>query len=244
VRREPVGRGSRNEVPLPTRGSYASFSSGRRSISRRGDGVPTRTLTAADLAGFLDTLARRLPCPAKIILTGGAEAMILGGSRPTGDIDFGITLRSRDEHQWARVEAAVSAAADESDVTVQYSADVDRWSSVAIPQARRRSRPYRRIGRLTVHLLDPASWAVYKLARYLDQDVEDLQVVLRHERLPSGRLARLCGESLRVSPRSTHLFLFRKQVEHFFREHGRAVWGRRFDPSTAIATFHRVAGIP
>jgi len=66
---------------------------------------------------------------------------------------------------------------------------------------------------------------------------------LRGERLPSGRLARLCGESLRASPRSTHLFLFRKQVEHFFREHGTVVWGRRFDAVRAVAIFHRAAGI-
>jgi hypothetical protein len=126
---------------------------------------------------------------------------------------------------------------------VQYSSDIDRWSSIAIPPARRRTRPYRRIGKLTVHLLDPACWAVYKLARYLDADVEDLRSVLRRERLSAPALARLCGESLRASPRSTHLLAFRRQVEHFFVAHGPAVWGRRFDPRRAVAVFHRAARI-
>jgi len=206
--------------------------------------VRTRALTRTDLARFLAAVACRLPCPAKIVLTGGTEAMLFGGSRPTGDVDFGLTVSARFRSHWPGVEKAVNAAAREVGIAVQYSSDLDRWSSVAIPPARRRTRPYRRVGRLTVHLLDPANWAVYKLARYLDADVDDLRVVLRRQRVPSRRLATLCGESLRASPRSTQLFLFRKQVEHFFREHGPAVWGRRFDPSPAIAAFHQAARIP
>jgi hypothetical protein len=138
---------------------------------------------------------------------------------------------------------AVAHAAEEVGVTVQYSQDIDRWSSIAIPKKRLRTRPFRRIGRLSVHLLDPGCWAVYKLARYLDPDVDDLIEVLRHERISSLRLARLCGESLRSSPRSPSLFAFRKQVEHFFREHGVRVWGRGFDVERYVSAFHRAAGI-
>lgn len=167
--------------------------------------------------------------------------MLLGGTRPTGDIDFGVVLA--DEERWPGIEADIRAAADEAGVVVQYSTDIDRWSSVAIPAARRRTRPYRRIGKLSVHLLDPGCWAVYKLARYLDADVDDLRSVLRRERLLPLSIARLCGESLRGSPRSTRLFPFRRHVEHFFAAHGPAVWGRRFDPERAIAAFHRAARI-
>jgi len=196
-----------------------------------------------DLARFFEAFARRLPCPAKLILTGGTEALLLGGRRPTGDVDFGLVLSGKKMQWWPEVESAVAAAAREAGVAVQYSTDIDRWSSVAIPPGRRRTRSYRRIGRLSVHLLDPTCWAVYKLARYLDADVEDLRAVLRRQRVSSVALARLCGVSLRSSPRSSQLFLFRKQVEHFLLEHGRVVWGRGFDPTRAIATFHRAARI-
>ena len=196
-----------------------------------------------DLARFFEAFARRLPCPAKLILTGGTEALLLGGRRPTGDVDFGLVLSGKEMRWWPEVESAVAAAAREAGVAVQYSTDIDRWSSVAIPPRRRKTRSYRRIGRLSVHLLDPTCWAVYKLARYLDADVEDLRAVLRRQRVSSVALARLCGVSLRASPRSSQLFLFRKQVEHFLLEHGRAVWGRGFDPAGAIATFHRAARI-
>jgi len=167
--------------------------------------------------------------------------MVLGGTRPTGDVDFGVVGSRAD--RWTEIESAILAAAEEAGVAVQYSTDIDRWSSIAIPPRRWKTRPWRRIGPLSVHLLDPACWAVYKLARYLDADGDDLRSVLRHERVPPARLARLCGESLRTSPKSTQLLAFRRHVEHFFSAHGRAVWGSTFDSRRAIGAFHRAAGI-
>lgn len=201
-------------------------------------------LTRADLSRFIAALAPRLRGPVKLTLTGGSEALLLGGKRPTGDIDFELRVSGRTKGRWTDVEAAVAAAATEAGVVVQYSADIDRWSPVAVPARRRGGRLHRRLGQLSVHLLDPACWAVYKLARYLDSDVEDLRAVLRRQRVSSDALARLCGTSLRTSPRSTQLFLFRKQVEHFFRNHGRAAWGRGFEADRAIAVFRRAARIP
>jgi hypothetical protein len=206
--------------------------------------VAVGALTRRDLDRFLRTLAGRLPCRATLVLTGGSQAMLLGGTRPTADIDFGLSLAGSDAGRWLEVEALVGAAARDSGVAVQFAEDVDRWSSVSIPPGRRRTRSLGRLGRLSVRLLDPRCWAVYKLARYLQPDVEDLVAVLRRERVPWASLARLCGESLRSSPRSTQLRLFRGQVEHFFAAHGRAVWGARFEPERAIGAFRRAAGIP
>jgi hypothetical protein len=201
-------------------------------------------LAPADLDRFLRNLSRRLPCPVRLVLTGGGEAMLLGGIRPTGDLDFALVVAARFEVHWPGVEAAVAAARDETGIAVQYATDIDRWSSVSIPAAQRRTRVFRRIGRLSVHLVEPACWAVYKLTRYLDSDVEDLRAVLRRQRVSWRRLARLCGESLRTSPRSTQLRLFRQQVDHFFRTHGGGVWGATFEPERAVGLFRRAAGIP
>lgn len=198
-------------------------------------------LTRADLDRFLRALARELPCAATIVLTGGCEAMLLGGARPTGDVDFEL-VPPGDPGRTALVERAVAAAAAQTGVTVQWSTEIDRWSPVSVPPRYRRSRPHRRIGSLHVRLLDPACWAVYKLARYLEADVDDLRAVLRREGVSPRRLARVCGEALRASPRSTALFQFRRQVEDFFERHGNAVWGRRFEAAAAVAAFRRAAG--
>jgi hypothetical protein len=201
-------------------------------------------LAPADLDRFLRGLAQRLPCPARLVLTGGAEAMLLGGVRPTGDLDCAVLVAERFEALWPAVEDAVATASRDAGIAIQYATDIDRWSAVSIPVARRRTIPLRRLGRLSVRLLEPTCWAVYKLTRYLDSDVDDLRAVLRRQRVSWRALARLCGESLRASPRSTQLRLFRQQVEHFFRSHGRHVWGARFDAEHAVATFRRAAGIP
>lgn len=200
-------------------------------------------LSKADLDAFFVALSERLPCATKLVLTGGGEAMLLGGSRPTADVDFALRVPTRFSRHWSEVEAAVKAAAAEAGVTVQYSEDIDRWSPISIPQRRRKTRPWRSLPRLSVHLLDPACWAVYKLARYLDSDVEDLKAVLRKQRVPCLPLVRLCGQALRSSPRSPLLFAFRRQVEHFLRDHGSGIWGRGFDSEKAIATFRMAGGI-
>ena len=200
-------------------------------------------LRHADLNRFFSALARRLPSPTKLILTGGCEAMLLGGRRPTGDLDFSFVTSDRKPALFSMVEAAIAAAAQEAGVAVQYSTDIDRWSQVAIPKEKTKTRFYKRFGPLTIHLLDPKCWAVYKLARYLDSDVEDLLSVLKRQRLSWIALARLCGECLRSSPRSTQLYLFRRQVEHFFKQHGGKVWGKSFKSERAIAVFHRTAKI-
>jgi len=200
-------------------------------------------LRRADLKKFFLALARRLPSPAKLTLTGGGEAMVLGGRRPTGDLDFSFAVPGGKLILPVEIEAAIAAASQETGVVVQYSTDIDRWSQVTIPRAKRKVRFYQRVGPLTVQLLEPKCWAVYKLARYLDSDVEDLVSVLRRQKVSWPALARLCGESLRSSPRSTQLYLFRRQVEHFFKQHGIKVWGKNFKSHKAIAVFHRAAKI-
>ncbi len=200
-------------------------------------------LSHADINKFFSALARRLSSPAKLILTGGSEAMLLGGRRPTGDLDFSLVMSDRTPALSSQVEAAIAAASRKAGVAVQYSTDIDRWSQVAIPKTKTKTRFYKRFGPLTVHLLDPKCWAIYKLGRYLDSDVEDLLSVLKRQRVSWIGLARLCGECLRLSPRSTQLYLFRRQVEHFFKQHGRRVWGKSFRSETAIALFHRTAKI-
>ena len=145
-----------------------------------------------------------------------------------------LVVAKRWKSEMPAIEAALAAAAAESGVVIQYATDIDRWFSVSVPPKRRRSRAFRRVGRLSVHLLDPACWTVYKLSRYLEGDQEDLRAVLRRERVPWRRVATLAGEALRTSPRSTQLILFRRQVEHFLRVEGHAIWGARFDAIHAV----------
>jgi hypothetical protein len=208
--------------------------------------LPNTPLNPSTLDAFFAALAARVPCRVKLILTGGAEALLLGSTRPTQDLDFGVVPTAPpqiDEQQWAKVEAAIAEASRITEIAVEYSGDIDRWSSIAMPDYQRHTRPYKRFGRVSVHLLEPAYWAVPKLARYLDTDSTDLEAVLRAQGVKPQQLARVCSQAFRASPRSTALFPFRQHVEHFFRAYGTGIWGEDFDAEAAIRAFRRGAGI-
>jgi hypothetical protein len=203
-------------------------------------------LSPAVLDAFFGAFAARVSCRVKIILTGGAEALLLGSTRPTRDLDFGIVLTAQSavgEQHWAAVEAAIAEASRTTGIAAEYSGDIDRWSSITMPDYQRHTRPYKRFGRVSVHLLEPAYWAVPKLARYLDTDATDLEAVLRTQGVKPQQLARVSSRAFRASPRSTALFSFRQHVEHFFRTYGAGIWGENFDAEAAIRTFRRGAGI-
>lgn len=203
-------------------------------------------LTSSQLNGFFRHLSEKLPFPIKIFLTGGAEALLIGSSRPTKDIDFGVQIsfeKGGGETRWRLTEEAILEASADRKMMVQYSQEIDRWSSIAIPGYRRRARRFARFGKLDLMLLDPTDWAVPKLTRYLDSDIFDLISVLKKQKIPPQDLAKRCGNALKKSPRSSALFLFRRQVEHFFMEHGKQIWGKGFHPEASLKLFHQMAGM-
>jgi hypothetical protein len=90
-----------------------------------------------DLETFFSAMARRLPSTVKLIVTGGGEAMLLGGREPTGDLDFSLVMSGRKAVLSSGVEAAIATAAQEVSVAVQYSSNIDGWSQVAIPEGKK-----------------------------------------------------------------------------------------------------------
>ncbi len=192
---------------------------------------------------FFRLLAEEFGKPATVVITGAAAGSLWGHIRPSRDIDFGITLTSRHPAIWNLFQAAVDRASRQTGIQGNYAEDIDRWSSISFLDWRRHTLAYRRFGKLRVRLLDPAYWSIGKLGRYFDLDVHDLVTVLKRKRLPLLRVLRLWAKALRASPRSSAVFQFRTQVEHFLRLYGRTIWGRRFDYEAALRLFHRHAGI-
>jgi len=192
---------------------------------------------------FFRFLAQEYGRSAKVIVTGAAAGSLWGHVRPSRDIDFAVTLASRQSALWNAFQAAVDRASRQAGIQVNYAEDIDRWSSIALLDWRRHTTRYRRFGKLEVRLLDPVHWSIGKLSRYYELDAYDLVAVLRRQRPPLLRVLQVWARALRASPRSPAVFQFRTQVEHFLRAHGREVWGRRFDGEAAIRQFHRQAGI-
>ena len=200
-------------------------------------------MTPRTIDRFLRILAKEFDRPATIIVTGAAAGSLWGHLRPSRDIDFGVELSRREPRAWETFHAAVDRTVQQTGIQVNYAEDIERWSSISLLDYRRHTLAYRRFGTLDVRLLDPVYWAIGKLGRYFDLDVHDLVAVLKRRRVPPRRLLRILAMALRASPRSTSVFQFPLQVEHFLRTYGRDVWGRTFNPERAVASFHRAAGI-
>lgn len=188
---------------------------------------------------FFRLLAKELPKPVTVILTGAAAGSLMGHVRPSLDIDFAIFATRSSSTSWRTIEDAVERVGQLTGIRPHYAEDIDRWSSVVLHDYRQRSRLYRRFGRLAVRLLDPATWAIGKLSRYLPQDIDDLVAILSRQRLSAATLVSRWAQALRRSPRSQALTLFRDHVEDFLRTHGTTIWGRSFDPEHTIHRFRQ-----
>jgi hypothetical protein len=197
-------------------------------------------MTRREIERFFTALSRRWTDPLDVILIGGSAAVLAGSLRPTKDVEFEARLGGTAQPEDAdMIAAAVDRAIDASGVKAQFSVNIAGWSDVALPPYRDSARRWKRFGRLTVRLLEPSLYAVSKLRRGAAKDFTDLILVGRAARLSWTRVARTCGNAVRLSPPSTQLRPFVNRVEYLFKERGRELWGPRFDPEPALALFRR-----
>ena len=192
---------------------------------------------------FFRALSKQLDEPVKVFLTGAAAGALFGNIRSSADVDFAIEpVRERPE-SWNRIDDALGRASRATGITVQYARDIDRWGMISLLDYRKKSILYRKFGSIEVRTLHPAYWAIGKFTRYLESDIQDLATVLKKKKVPPVKLAKTLGKALRKSPPSSQGFQFRQHVEQFLEKYGRKIWGTRFDPADAIATFRAAAGI-
>ncbi|MBI2058335.1 MAG: nucleotidyl transferase AbiEii/AbiGii toxin family protein [Nitrospirae bacterium] len=196
-------------------------------------------MTRRQLDRFLRALSERVPFHASLILTGGVAAGILGRVRPTEDIDF--EARSRDRRRQEELERQIQATARETGTAVQYSEDIDRWSSITLPDHRSTARRWKAYGRLRVDVLHPLVLAVPKLARGTEDDLRDVVACFKKQRVSWRSAACTFGLAARRSPRSTALTLYARRVEYFFDRFGSRIWGSRFRSPDAQSLFRRHA---
>jgi len=145
---------------------------------------------------------------------------------------------------WRRIEAAISRTERLTNIQVQYTEDIDQWSSVSLLDYRKHATRYRRFGSIDVRMLQAQYWAIGKLSRYLPQDRSDLAAVFKHQRTSATALIRLWTKAFRASPRSPVLTAFRHHVEDFLHTFGRRKWGKEFDAERAIRRFHAALATP
>lgn len=176
----------------------------------------------------------------KIVLTGAAAGILLGGNRPSIDIDFAVSCG---RGCLKDVEDAIKQASDITGIAVNFSEDIDRWSQITFLDYQKHTIPYKTFGRVEVSILSPLYWSIGKITRYLDPDVDDLVKILKGNPLSELKLAELWGKALSKSPRSSACSTFKSHVEHFLKTYGKVIWGSDFNLERALSVFWSAAGI-
>jgi hypothetical protein len=188
-----------------------------------------------DADAYFEALSREVRTPLVLVLTGGIAAGILADERTTDDIDFAILRYAR--KTLPELEALLQRLAKKRGILVQYSSDIDRWSSVSFLDWRRHSRPYVRLGLLEVRVLDPYYWSIGKIIRGTDRDLKDLEAVIRKQKLEWRILVALWAKALRHSPPSSALFNVRRQMEGFLKTSKKGTFDKNYDPAGAVVHF-------
>lgn len=173
---------------------------------------------------FFAELSKQWSHLTRILLVGGAGALVMGGVRPTLDVDFEVQFLSK-QNSWDLFQEAVRAATQKVGIEAQYAESIERWSSVTLGDYRNHVERVGTYGKLEVCVLDPEYWSIGKMARYWDQDVQDMIAVFKRRKPDPMKLAQIWTDAIRHSPKSTQLMLAKKQALHFFKTFGEEIWG-------------------
>ncbi len=181
-----------------------------------------------DIDAFFREVDRHIDFPITVILTGGAAAIVFGVHRATQDIDFEVELHvtaKKKSVSWKALMEALNVVAGITKIAPEFSEDIDRWSSIALPG--KESRLWKKIGKVEIRIFDPAVWAVGKLSRYLSSDESDLVEVFETVKPKAGPLVKFWGKALGISPPSPAQSEFKKHVDSFLDQYAARIWGKK-----------------
>jgi hypothetical protein len=184
---------------------------------------------------YFNDLGRQLPAQTVIVLTGGIAASLLADARTTDDIDFAV-IKPLLKH-WDAVAGTLTRLAAKRGIQVQFSEDLDRWSSVTLLDWKKHTRLHRRSGKLEVRILDPLYFSIGKITRSRQGDIDDLVAVLKAQKTDWRPLVKLWAKALQKSPRSTALPLVKQQMLTFLKDQGPGIWGKHFRAQEAASAF-------
>jgi hypothetical protein len=197
-----------------------------------------------EIERFFKGIAKDFNEDATIYLTGAAAGALMGGVRPSLDVDFGVELKAGGAKAWEQLTAAIEKNKALTGLGSNYDEDIDRWGMITLMDYQKHAPLFKQYGKLKVKVLEPAYWSIGKMTRYLEPDIADMEMVFQRKKISTAVLTGVWGKALKSSPRSASLLLFRKQVEDFLVHSGPKIWGKTFDAVRAIEDFHRSAGIP
>jgi hypothetical protein len=139
-------------------------------------------LSRSQIDRFLTAVGQRCEPDTNLYLLGGGALELLGGARPTIDLDY-----VSDEKQSANLQDLLAQIADEMQIELEA---VPIAEFVPLPQdADNRAVFVGSFGNLTVYVFDPYTIALSKLDRGFDTDIEDILFLVQHQIITVEKLA-------------------------------------------------------
>lgn len=174
---------------------------------------------------FFTKLSLKIKDETKIILLGGSASLLLGGVRPTKDIDFEIKSGSKPEF----VAQSIEKTEKETGVKTEFSENVDHWSMISFLDYQNHTVPYKKFGAISVEILKPEYWSIGKMARFYESDVQDMVHVFTHQKTKHDDLLKVWENALKASPLSDQLLPFKQHCKQFLDLYGKQIWGSQFN---------------
>jgi len=141
---------------------------------------------------FLQRLSERIAVPSKIHVLGGSALLLLGGSRPTIDLDF-----VGDDLRVGEFQRTIHLLADEMDVEVE---PISIGQFIPLPEGSdKRDIRIGQFGNLEVYVVDPYAIAISKLDRGFDTDIEDIIFLVQNGFVAHDRLESMMEAALQQS---------------------------------------------
>lgn len=132
-----------------------------------------RNMNEREIITFLQRLSERVTKPSEIHVLGGSALVLLGGSRPTIDLDF-----VGDDLNISEFQRMIHLVADEMGVEVE---PVSMIQFIPMPkESEERNIRIGQFGNLEVYVLDPYAIAISKLDRGFDSDIEDIVFLIQN----------------------------------------------------------------
>jgi hypothetical protein len=181
-------------------------------------------LKLEDIDSFFTCLSKKWPHPTRIIISGGAASLVMGGRRPTLDIDFEVDFSKAKNVSKEEFQEAIKKTMEATAIKAQFSEDIQRWSEISFIDYRGHLKAYKDFKSISVYILDAKYWSIGKISRYWDQDIQDMLAVFKKERVDPIDLLTIWKAALSDSCLSSKLNPTKKHILHFFTTFGRKIW--------------------
>lgn len=146
----------------------------------------------------------------EVILAGGL-AMIAYGKPKRSTFDLDAEIITKDPALIERINYEFQ----DQGIPIDISDNISRWGMVDLPPGyRQRARLYKAAGPIKILLLSPIDLIISKLRVMRDQDIEDIEYLSKKFNFPFGRIKKAAKAAISISPQSTELLFFKKNLEY------------------------------